>query len=259
MQIENIRIKPVWPKSKEMVWIETFEHLEEQRGSKRFSIRLPVWSYAASLLIPILLVCHFYTATEQTARGEHAVVQLPDRSKVTLNAESTISYKPFEWFISRKVSLEGEAYFEVKHGSRFSVISGSKRVNVLGTTFNTYARPEAYRVTCLTGQVEVHAGNETVILNPTMQATYLDRKFVITNNSQTSVAAATGWTQGKFVFDKTPLQEVIAEVERQYNIDVAPDYDPNHLYTGYFSKTENSPEEILEIIGKAFGITFRIR
>jgi len=257
MQIENIRIKPAWPKSKEMVWIETFEHLEEQRGGKRFSMRLPVWSYAASLLIPILLVCHFYTATEQTARGEHAVVQLPDRSKVTLNAESALSYKPFAWYISRKVSLDGEAYFEVKHGSRFSVISGSKRVNVLGTTFNTYARPEAYRVTCLTGQVEVHAGNETVILNPTMQATYLDRKFVISNNSQTSVAASTGWRQGKFAFDRTPLKEVIAEVERQYNIDVVPDYDPNHSYTGNFSKTDHSLEEILEIIGKAFGIKFR--
>ena len=257
MQIENIRIKPAWPKSKEMVWIETFEHLEEQRGGKRFSMRLPVWSYAASLLIPILLVCHFYTTTEQTARGEQAIVQLPDRSTVTLNAESALSYKPFAWYISGKVSLDGEAYFEVKHGSRFSVISGDNRVNVLGTTFNVYARQDLYRVTCLTGQVEVRAGTETVLLNPNVQATYRERKISV--NSHISSSTATGWMQGKFLFVETPLQEVIAEVERQYNIDVAPDYNRNHSFTGNFSKTDHTPEEILEIIGKAFGITFRIR
>jgi ferric-dicitrate binding protein FerR (iron transport regulator) len=68
---------------------------------------------------------------------------------------------------------------------------------------------------------------------------------------------ATGWMQGKFAFTETPLAEVVAEIERRYDIRVIPDYNPDYLYTGNFSKTER-PEEVLEIIGKPFGITFNI-
>ena len=257
MNIENIKIKPIWLKTKEEIWLENFEHLDEQADKKSLLRRLPAWSYAASLLIPLLLVCHFYTVTESASRGEHTVIQLPDRSTVTLNAESRLSYKPLVWFISRKVHLEGEAYFEVKHGSRFSVLSGSNRTNVLGTKFNVFARQEMYRVTCLTGQVQVQAGQETVVLNPNMQATFRSQKLSV--NTDITLLKATGWMQGQFVFEETPLQEAIAEVERQYNIHVIADYDPNHLYTGNFSKTGNSPQEILEIIGKVFNITFNVR
>ena len=323
MDFEKIRIKPVWPKSKEEIWSEKFEPLVTQSESKmthkksqeedsgnNFKIypkpipswynfaflmeenrmrkeakqipfkktnaarveaqsakkRFPLWGYAASILIPVLLFCSLYTVTETTKRGEQAVVQLPDRSTVTLNAESKLSYKPFIWFISRKgasssnvfarkVSLEGEAYFEVTPGNRFSVQTGDYRVNVLGTTFNVQARPGMYRVTCLTGQVEVQTGQETAPLGPNMQASLHERKLTVIDDVTPSVAI--GWMKNMFVFEGTPLGEVIAEIERQYNITVIPDYDPNHLYSGFFSKTEN-PTEILEAIGKAFGITFSI-
>jgi len=255
MEIENIRIKPVWSKSKDEIWEEMFEPLCGQKDKTGFQWRLPAWSYAAAVLVPILLICCFYTVTKEAARGEHQVVQLPDRSTATLNAESKLSYKPFAWLIQRKVKLEGEAFFEVKPGSRFSVLSGSNCVNVLGTTFNVYARACLYRVTCLTGQVEVRVGQETDVLHPNMQATFRGQCGDITENA--AHVAANGWMWGKFVFVETPLSEVIAEVERQYNIHVASGYDPNHFFTGNFSKT-GTAEELLEIIGKPFGITFRI-
>ena len=279
MDFEDIRIKPVWSKSKEEIWAEKFEPLFSQSKSNAtrkiplwdyaatLSKNIPIWGYVAGLMLPILLFSYFYTVTETTMRGEQAVVQLPDRSTVTLNAESKLSYKPVVWLISRKgamspsrlisrkVSLEGEAYFEVTPGNRFSVKTGDNRVNVLGTSFNVLSRPGMYRVTCLTGQVEVQAGNETAVLSQHMEATLRDRKLNV--SSDVTTAVATGWMQGMFVFAGTPLGEVIAELERRYNITVIPDYDTNLLYSGNFSKTEN-PEEILEAIGKAFGITFSI-
>ena len=302
--MENICIKPVWPKSKDEIWAERFEPLgghgiraegieplgghetraerfeplgghetrverleplgnrNEKKGLARrlpvwaYVRRLSAWTYAAAVFIPVFLVACFYTVTENTARGEHAVVQLPDRSTVTLNAESKLSYKPLAWLVQRKVTLEGEAFFEVKKGSRFCVRSGDKRVNVLGTTFNVYARTSMYRVTCLTGQVEVCVGRETAVLHPNMQVAFREQIDITENVAH---AAANGWMQGKFVFVETPLSEVIAEVERQYNIHVASegDYDPNHLLSGNFSKTGQA-EELLEIIGKPFGIKFSI-
>ena len=274
MDWENINIKPVWAKSKEEIWVEKFEPLIEQSRSISIARRIPLWGYAAGLLIPLLLFFQLFTVTESAKRGEQKVVQLPDRSTVTLNAASKLSYNPFIWLISkkgtisrsgvfsgispswlftRKVRFEGEAFFDVKPGSLFSVQTGDNRVNVLGTSFNVHARAGAYRVTCLSGQVEVQTEQGSAVLNPNMQATVHDRELNITGNVTPSVA--TGWMQGMFVFAGAPLGEVIAEIERRYNIYVTPDYDANLLYTGIFSKTENS-EEVLEAVGKAFGITF---
>ena len=264
--MDNIRIKPVWSKSKEEIWNEMFEPLEEhwddnsqpsdeQKHKKGFLRSIPLWGYAASILLPVLLVCRLYTLTEVTLKGEHSVVELPDHSTVTMNADSRISYKPLWWYLSRELSLQGEACFEVKSGSLFCVQSGQNRVKVLGTTFNVYSRPAMYRVTCISGRVEVQSGKESAVLNPNMQVVFDERGFSINNN--VTLSTATGWMQGMFVFIETPLQEVITEVERRYNITVAPDYNPNRLYSGTFAKTEK-PEEVLEIIGKALEIRFCI-
>ncbi|MDR0796400.1 MAG: FecR domain-containing protein [Tannerella sp.] len=267
--MDNITIDPEWSKSKEEIWDELFEPLDERSRStspdgllpRNFSQkkRIPLWRYAASLLIPVLLVCHFYTVTEETPRGEHAEIRLPDNSMVAMNAESKVSYKPFEWFLFRKagrrVRLEGEACFDVKPGSRFSVQSDRNKVHVLGTTFNVYARAGVYCVTCIEGKVEVQTEGETVVLHANMQATLQKPKLHI--NSNIDSQAVTGWIQGKFTFVGTPLREVVNEIERQYNIKVTPDNFVNQVFTGYFSR-KDKPEVVLEIIGEPFGITFHI-
>jgi ferric-dicitrate binding protein FerR (iron transport regulator) len=88
-----------------------------------------------------------------------------------------------------------------------------------------------------------------------MQATILEPVFRVSSNIESAIV--TGWTKGQFVFDNTPLKDVIAEVERQYNINVIPASYPNHLYSGNFSKTDD-PAKLLEAIGKPFGIMFSI-
>jgi ferric-dicitrate binding protein FerR (iron transport regulator) len=253
MDTNHIKVRPEWAKSKEDIWRDVFESPENKVIHKRITMK---WlRYAAVLAVPVLLAVHFYTVTKVTATGESIVVQLPDNSTVTMNAESKISYKPLEWFLGRKVTLEGEACFEVEKGSRFSVQSGLNRVNVLGTAFNVYARGEMYRVTCLTGRVEVSVKNGKTVLNPGMQAISRGRGSIL--REKTASQDAIGWMQGKFIFHETPLTEVVAEIERRYGVRITPDTDLNHLYTGTFSKTER-PEEALEIIGKPFGITFRV-
>lgn len=253
--MENMKMKPVWPKSKEEIWDEVFENISEQELPKTFLKRIPIWGYVAGLTVAVLLACYFYTVTEEAKRGEHSTVKLPDHSTVTLNAATKLSYKPLAWFFSRKVDLEGEAYFDVKPGSQFSVHSDRHTVKVVGTAFNVYARSGMYRVTCLSGEVKVNSGKKSVVLHSNMQVTTHDSTFRIDRDIVSSTVI--GWMQGKFVFIAMPLQDVIAEIERQYNIHVTPASYPHHIYSGNFSKTEK-PEEILEIIGKPFGITFRI-
>jgi ferric-dicitrate binding protein FerR (iron transport regulator) len=181
---------------------------------------------------------------------------LPDGSSVSLNAESELTYKPYWWFASRNVSLKGEACFDVTHGSKFTVKSGANAVTVLGTIFNIFARADKYRVTCLTGKIEVAASGDNILLTPNMQASLRNGKLEVTEN--VDAAQSVGWTQNKFAFTGVPLADVVQEIERQYDIHVTASSKTDCLYTGNFSKTKE-PGEVLEIIGKPFGITFSIK
>ncbi len=259
MKPENIKITPKWSKSKEDIWNETFADLEDARSSTKVR-QISFWKYAAASVVAIILTgtitAYFYSVTKTAARGTHLAVTLPDGSQVNLNAESRLTYKPLWWIISRNVELDGEGYFEVKPGKRFSVESNQNEVNVLGTSFNVFSRPEKYCVTCLTGKVKVIAHNEAAILNPNMQIACHGGKMTVEEN--VNALQSTEWTKNKFVFVGVPLIDVIREIERQYDIRVTANAKLDHIYTGNFSKTEK-PDKVLEIIGKPFGIKFSIK
>src|SRR5690606_4696634 len=95
-----------------------------------------------------------------TKNGEIRQVQLPDGSTVTLNAASTIEYNSLTWFLRRKISLNGEAFFKVLKGPSFSVGAGKASVEVLGTSFNVKQRNDIVSVACFTGKVTVNTGDE---------------------------------------------------------------------------------------------------
>ncbi|MDR2495787.1 MAG: FecR domain-containing protein [Tannerellaceae bacterium] len=251
MNANNIRIKPEWPQSKEEIWSKTFAGLKESPAANRQPYHIRVWQYAAAVLILAVSFCSLYQVADEAAAGEQALVALPDHSSVRLNAGSRITYRPFGWFLSRTLKLEGEGYFEVNKGRAFSVVSGKNKVKVLGTVFNVYSRDSKYRVTCIGGSVEVVSAGGSAILQPGMKA--------ICDGKEMRIAAgqAPEWMYGRLVFVETPLAEVIAEIERQYNIKVTTNAQLNHLYTGNFRQTEQA-ETVLEIVGKPFGITFGI-
>ncbi|MDR2499158.1 MAG: FecR domain-containing protein [Tannerellaceae bacterium] len=251
MNASDIKIKPKWPQSKEDIWNKAFadSFANSPVNSRRY--RIKVWQYIAAAIILAIAIANLYSVTRISSAGEHTAITLPDNSQLTLNAGSRITYRPLGWFLGRTLRLEGEGYFEVKKGSTFSVISGKNKVKALGTVFNVYSRNGKYRVTCVSGSVEVISERGSAILRSGMKA--------ICDGSDMKIAAgqAPEWMHGKLVFVETPLAEVIAEIERQYNIKVATSSELNHLYTGNFSQTEQA-ETVLEIVGKPFGITFEI-
>ncbi len=212
------------------------------------------WLMAAAAMLVILLsttaFIFFFTKTIEVPRGQHLNILLPDGSKVQLNAQSTIRYKPYWWKFNRQVQLEGEAFFEVKRGKTFDVISGMGRTCVLGTSFNILARHQRYRVTCYTGTVKVVSviSGESTVINSNEQA-------MVNNDGslerQTGEAAkadeAIGWTDDRFIFTRTPINLVFEEVERQYNITIETEENLDYLYTGYFTK-ERDAEEVIRMI-----------
>jgi len=255
MKTDDIKIIPKWRKSKDEIWNEVFSEIDCMEARPKI-VRLTFWKYAAAAAIALIVsgfsFAYLYTATETAAIGARQFVAFPDGSSANLNAESEIKYKPFWWRFSRTVTLHGEAYFEVGHGNRFTVVSGQNLVRVLGTSFNVFARTEKYSVTCLTGKVEVTTNRENIILTPNMQVTLRNSVMQVVENQ------SIGWTQNKFSFTDAPLSEVVKEIERQYGIRIVTTSDLNYFYSGNFTKLSD-PEEVLQIIGKPFGITFVIK
>ena len=104
------------------------------------------------------------TAVVKTLASNTASVELPDKSSVKLNAESSLNYKKRNWKKNREVNLVGEAYFKVAKGSQFDVVTWSGKVSVLGTQFNVKQRVNYFEVTCYEGLVSVTYKNRVIKL-----------------------------------------------------------------------------------------------
>lgn len=94
-----------------------------------------------------------------TPRGGQYQVELPDGSKVWLNAASSLKYPTFFSGKERIVELTGEAYFEVAKNKNmpFKVKVNNMEVAVLGTHFNimAYNNENTVNTTLLEGSVKV--------------------------------------------------------------------------------------------------------
>ncbi len=251
-----------WAKSKEKVWKEIEEQImEEDRSPELVRRKLPGkrWIALAASLVLLLSVAglmRFYTVKTYCPQGVHTSLQLPDGSEVELNAATKLNYHPYWWFISRKVELDGEAFFRVKEGKKFRVVSSSAFTEVLGTTFNVFARGSDYRVTCHTGSVRVTdpATGKSVILSPE-EVSVLTRDGGFTVSKVANHRPEPGWTDNLIMFGSTPLRLVFEEIERQYGIVIETPEMMQQVYSGNFS-LDQSVENILSLLCLPFDLEY---
>jgi ferric-dicitrate binding protein FerR (iron transport regulator) len=257
------KMKPLTAKkSKAQVWAELEELLEKpvQSQAKVRSIFTYQLKVAASIILiailGVLAGLRFYTTAVVCLAGEQKSAQLPDGSTVQLNAQSAVKFHPYWWKINRQVELEGEGFFKVKKGEKFTVISTNGSTSVMGTSFNIYARDYDYEVTCLTGKVNVVAkqSQDQIIITPN-QMVKLNTNGKLDTNLNVDAKLATQWTTGKFLFTQVPLRKVLAEIGRQYNVTINNTENLNDLYTGSFSKEPNV-ETVLDLISATFNISY---
>ncbi|HIA36109.1 MAG TPA: FecR family protein [Flavobacteriales bacterium] len=256
------KLEVPYNESKEQIWDKLSEKINAPAAPVKETKIIPMhWfkmaaAAAAVLLFGVSLFFGLYTHTIHCPRGEHLAYTLPDGSTIEMNAASKLSYHPFWWSIKRTVSLEGEAFFSVKKGSTFTVVSEKGTTQVLGTSFNISTRNNQYEVFCATGKVRVAANNtsEEIILSPNMFARINGKLEVVNAISAEHVLA---WKENKFHFTARTLQEVFNEIERQYDITVQLDVDnaTELTYTGHFKRSK-TPEEVLNLICHPFGFTF---
>lgn len=161
--------------------------------------------------------------TIQTPKGGEFQINLPDGTKVWLNAESSLKYPVAFNGNERKVILTGEAYFEVTPNKKmpFKVLTNKQEVEVLGTHFNVNAYEDNRRTktTLVEGSVKVkefiHANVR--LLKPGQLAVLEENSLYI---KEADIESEIAWKNGYFIFNDEELESIMLKISRWYDINV---------------------------------------
>ncbi len=193
-----------------------------------------------------------YNRVETPRGGEYQVV-LPDGTQVWLNAESSLRFPVAFSGNERRVYMTGEAFFDVTHrsGQPFLVESAGTTIRVLGTKFNVRAYQDLpLTTTLLSGKVQLQDRQQEVTLIPGQEAVLLsDGSGFQVKPANLEVTMA--WLNGVFVFDNKPLEYIMQEVGRWYDVNVF--FVNNRLQEERFSiemPRHESFAEVLRLIEK---------
>lgn len=241
---------------------QALDHFKARNKSKKETkvrtLNFKTMYRAAAVLIVLLTSAYFLfyntTTSFETQIAQTKTFHLPDDSEVLLNAASKITFNEKKWDKKRDLTLEGEAYFQVKKGQTFSVNTVDGIVKVLGTHFNVKQRKNYFEVSCFEGLVSVTHNNETIKLPP-------GKTFRLINNTIEDVpdfnAQNPSWMQQESSFDRIPLDQVIAELERQYDLKIKTEgVDTSKLFTGSF--THKDQKIALEAITIPLKLSYKI-
>lgn len=188
----------------------------------------------------------------KAAPGTIASVELPDRSKVWINAGSTLRYPSRFKRGMREVQIEGEAYFEVQADKENPFcVNTTSGVGVVahGTKFNVAAYPddENIETTLAEGSVSIYIGDEEKCqLKPGESGLFLkgSNRLLI---EKTNVYEKIVWIEGKTVFRNATMEEVFERLGRKYNVDFI-FHDPYKLSDNYRCRITFEDETIQQVM-----------
>ena len=201
--------------------------------------------------------------TLEIPRGGEYLLTLSDGTMIYLNSESTLSFPVKFQGKERKVYLTGEAYFKVAKNTEhpFVVTAGELEVLVTGTTFGVraYKDEKDIQTTLESGQVTVKVEGKSVKLVPNKQVLF-NKSTMGLEVRDVDVDLYLAWADGRLVYDNCPLEKILTDLGRWYNIDVF--YSRDELRSYQFSLNMKKHEEftqVLELIGKTGEVQFEIK
>jgi transmembrane sensor len=217
--------------------------------------------------------------------GERKSFQLPDGTKVMLNAGSLMHLSKNFNTKDRELTLEGEAFFDVAKDALkpFVIHTAAMDITVLGTTFNVKAYPgdKSTETSLLNGSVEIMVkggDNKMIILHPR-------EKIIIPNgytnaptaqtrihpalpehyrveklafNSGDSSLAEVSWTENRLAFNDNSFAEIAAALERWYNVSIQFEDAAvkEFRFTGTFDK--KTIEQVLDALAASRPFEYRL-
>ena len=171
----------------------------------------------------------FASTVYATTSGEIRRLTLPDGSTVTLNANTTLSHATDWGANGRYVRLDGEAFFDVATqrnaaggDARFTVATEDLDVRVVGTRFNVNAYFNGTEIVLNEGRVDLLTAGGGPILTPALspgERFLYDSEDASRERNAVDTLAYSGWKDGYYVFDDTPLGDIVDRLAVIYGVD----------------------------------------
>lgn len=196
------------------------------------------WKILALVLL-VLLAVAFYLKEKRTElrirKGEERNYVFPDGSEVNINADSKLYFEKKEWGNKRMVHFDGEAYFQMAGNEPFLVVSSLAELQVKSRNFNIFSRGTRLVVDCFEGQITVKSLIHNVQRTITAGQGIIYTEDLIDTYSL-GEAKVPAWIFGNYIYNDAPLNDVLREIERQYdvNLKVAVDLSQDR-YSGEFN------------------------
>ena len=243
-----------------------------QNENKNFFSLL--WKYAAVASIAIILTLVYIKFAEEPPQsetvvyneitvpcGQRARIVLEDSTVVWINSNTTLRYPSRFINQERRVTLNGEAYFEVKKNSDKPFIVSTKRldVKVLGTVFNVYAydKTDKFVTTLLKGSVSVYNPMQKaheILLKPQEEVEWLNGNFV---KKELKDEDHLLWKDGLYAFDDISYTDIMKQLSVYYDIkiDVQNNNFDKYRFSGKFRQIDGV-ESVLRILQRVHNFSY---
>ena len=263
----DVNTETAWQKLSGRIENITFEKNQIKKSNSlfiRYTLRV------AAVLIPVIfagyfIVSHFNKTEMLSLVSTNQIIEktLSDGSMVKLNKNSTLEYPNEFEDKTRKIALNGEAFFTVTPNvdKPFIIHSDNVFIKVVGTSFNVNAYPdnEIINIYVRTGKVLLYTENNKGIKNDSIFLLAGDKGAYNRQTKQFEKITQPDsndmfWINKTLVFDKTELSEVIKTLTKNYNVKF--EVKNNELNKLHLSATfkDLSINSIIEIISTSLNL-----
>nr|WP_068888023.1 FecR family protein [Pedobacter panaciterrae] len=236
--------------------------------------------YAAILILPLLFGLYQLSKSKgeipvkialiesYNPKGQRSTVTLSDGTVIHLGSNSKIRY-PKTFSNLREIELIGEAFFNVKRDITrpFIIHTNTVQTKVLGTSFKIEAfKDNPIEVSVATGKVMVDRQTDSnkkhltslAVLTPGNLVNW-DEKTKKATLAKVSTQELEQWKDGNLTFNNQRLADVVAVLERCYNVTIN---ISSHKLSNYRINTTCSLNEsitkIMDIMSKAASFKYKL-
>ncbi|MGB1449348.1 MAG: FecR family protein [Flavobacteriaceae bacterium] len=223
-KIKEVTSKLVLDIPESLNW-EVFEKQLPRKNTPQKKTFNWVYSIAASFLVLLGISGFLNSQKTYTSSNSFNQIKLTDGSTVQLAPGTTIKHPRSFNLINRKLTMTGEAYFQVEKGSPFIINSPNGTVEVIGTSFKIIDSGDFYTVICTEGKVKVTHREKTYFLTKGLSFSSMSKGvYEIDLNQYTDLSTS--------YYNKVPLDYVVDVVSKLYTINIQISSLKNNYFTG---------------------------
>lgn len=277
ISVQNVRAMSLWlpHPADQPEAIGKLLEFKKARKKQSFSISYKhILGYTATLCIAIVSTWMVFNARKSveekevvayeeftTPPGQRAMVKLHDGTIVWLNACSTLRYPSNFDDAERRVELDGEAFFEVKHHKDVPFIVSTEKldIQVLGTRFNVFAykNRDEFHTSLLEGSVKIYTAHDAanaLLMQPNERVDLIGDKLIKSTFNQVDDFL---WKEGIYAFDDLTFDSIVKKLELYYDITIVVNNKKldSYKFSGKF-RQRDGVESVLHTLQKVYPFSY---